>query len=158
LPGVSDLMLSRDLPSIIHFAGHNTFSNEAGPSISLEGAPWEPSDLALAVMRTSLAQVHPLVFLNGCRSAKEIPWFFQMSGWAPEFIAAGAGSVHRFVVGCAVTRAVGGIFVYQRHREQISDRVRSVIAEVNPDLGMSARQPVDVLAHSLGGEPLDPVA
>jgi hypothetical protein len=41
LPGVSDLMLSRDLPSIIHFAGHNTFSNEAGPSISLEGGPLE---------------------------------------------------------------------------------------------------------------------
>jgi surfactin synthase thioesterase subunit len=29
--------------------------------------------------------------------------------------------------------------------------VRSVIAEVNPDLGVSAQQPVDVLAHSLGG-------
>jgi hypothetical protein len=89
---ISDLMLSRDLPSIIHFAGHNTFSNEAGPSISLEGGPWEPSDLALAVMRTSLAQVHPLVFLNASRSAGEIPWFFQMSGRAPEFIATGAGA------------------------------------------------------------------
>lgn len=102
LPGVSDLMLSRDLPSIIHFAGHNTFSNEAGPSISLEGGLWEPSDLALAVMRTSLAQVHPPVFLNACRSAGEIPWFFQMSRMGTGISRGWCGSVHRFVVGCAV--------------------------------------------------------
>ncbi|MDT5103360.1 MAG: hypothetical protein QOI25_873 [Mycobacterium sp.] len=101
LPGVSDLMLSRDLPSIIHFAGHNTFSNEAGPSISLdgpsislEGGLWEPSDLALAVVRTSLAQVHPLVFLNACRSAGEIPWAFPNERMGTRVYRGWCGRVH----------------------------------------------------------------
>jgi CHAT domain-containing protein len=94
LPGVSDLMLSRDLPSIIHFAGHITFSNEAGPSISLEGGLWEPSDLALAVVRTSLAQVHPLVFLNACRSAGEIPWVFPNERMGTRVYRGWCGRVH----------------------------------------------------------------
>lgn len=50
-----------------------------------------------------------------------------------------------------ITRMVGDILVYQRHRHEISDRVRSVIAEVDPRLGQSAEHPVDVIAHSLGG-------
>jgi hypothetical protein len=102
LPGVSDLMLSRDLPSIIHFAGHITFSNEAGPSISLEGGLWEPSDLALAVVRTSLAQVHPLVFLNACRSAGEIPWVFPNERMGHQSLSRLVRARSRFVVGCAV--------------------------------------------------------
>ncbi len=40
-----------------------------------------------------------------------------------------------------ITRLVGDILVYQRHREEIGDRVRSVIAETNPHLGLSAEQP-----------------
>lgn len=50
-----------------------------------------------------------------------------------------------------MTRAVGDILVYQRHRQEIQERVRTVIAEVNPDLGRTPGRPVDVLAHSLGG-------
>lgn len=50
-----------------------------------------------------------------------------------------------------ITRGVGDILVYQRHRAEIQDRVRHVIAEVDPALGRSAEHPVDVLAHSLGG-------
>ena len=50
-----------------------------------------------------------------------------------------------------VTQYVGDILVYQRHRAQIHDRVRQIIAEVDPELGRSPERPVDVLAHSLGG-------
>ncbi|WP_396912884.1 hypothetical protein [Mycolicibacterium sp.] len=50
-----------------------------------------------------------------------------------------------------ITRAVGDILVYQRHRERIHDRLRSTIDAVDPRLGRSADHPVDVLAHSLGG-------
>lgn len=50
-----------------------------------------------------------------------------------------------------ITRAVGDIIVYQRHREKICDRVWSVIDAVDPGLGRSEERPVDVLAHSLGG-------
>ena len=50
-----------------------------------------------------------------------------------------------------ITRGVGDILVYQRHRAEINNRVRDVIAQVDPGLGRSPEHPVDVLAHSLGG-------
>lgn len=50
-----------------------------------------------------------------------------------------------------LTESVGDILVYQRHREKIRNRVRAVIDEVDPNLGRTREQPVDVLAHSLGG-------
>ena len=50
-----------------------------------------------------------------------------------------------------ITRGVGDILVYQRHRTEIQERVRSVISQVDPELGRSPERPVDVLAHSLGG-------
>lgn len=50
-----------------------------------------------------------------------------------------------------VTQGVGDILVYQRHRDEIAQRVREVITAVDPALGRSPDRPVDVLAHSLGG-------
>lgn len=92
LSAVSELMECLDVPGIIHFACHNTFTDKSGSSIQFDDGPWTPSDLSAAVAKTSLASAHPLVFLNGCRTAGEIPWFFQMSGWAPQFLGAGAGA------------------------------------------------------------------
>jgi chaperonin GroEL len=92
LSAVRRLMLDPTVPGIIHFACHNTFTNASGSSIQLQGGPWKPSALAVPVAKTSLASAHPLVFLNGCRTAGEIPWFFQTSGWAPRFLDAGAGA------------------------------------------------------------------
>jgi len=50
-----------------------------------------------------------------------------------------------------ITQFVGDILVYQRHREAIGDRVRRVIDGVEPGLGRTPDNPVDILAHSLGG-------
>src|SRR5262249_32065010 len=50
-----------------------------------------------------------------------------------------------------ITQYTGDILVYQRHRDRIHDRVRKVIAGVDPGLGRSREHPVDVVAHSLGG-------
>jgi CHAT domain-containing protein len=86
------LMRDSSLPGILHFACHNTFSNEAGSSITLDGGPWKPSDLAEAVARTTLATRRPLVFLNACRSAGEVAWFSRMNSWATNFVEAGAGA------------------------------------------------------------------
>jgi hypothetical protein len=50
-----------------------------------------------------------------------------------------------------ITQYVGDILIYQRHQQRIHNRVREVVAGVDPDLGHSREHPVDVVAHSLGG-------
>jgi hypothetical protein len=80
-----------DVPSVLHFAGHNVFT-EGGSLISLDGGPLRPDDLAYARQKRAFAAVSPLVFLNGSRTAGEIAGFSQMSGWAEKFMGAGAGA------------------------------------------------------------------
>jgi hypothetical protein len=80
------------VPSVLHFAGHNTFTDESGSLISLDGGPLRPSDLAYARQRHAFEPARPLVFFNGCRTAGEIPGFTQLIGWAKEFMGAGAGA------------------------------------------------------------------
>jgi hypothetical protein len=79
-------------PSVLHFACHNTFTEKGGSIITLEGGPLRPSDLAIAVQRKGLAGISPLVFLNACRTAGDIPGFIQLMGWARQFMGAGAGA------------------------------------------------------------------
>jgi hypothetical protein len=80
------------VPSVLHFAGHNAFTDETGSLISLAGGPLRPGDISYAKQKRAFEAVSPLVFLNGCRTAGEIPGFTQMNGWAQEFMGAGAGA------------------------------------------------------------------
>lgn len=69
-------------------------------------------------------------------------------------VAAAAGRINtqlRSKVLPGIAQSAGDIIVYQRHRERIRDRVMSVIAKLDPELGRHPDRPVDVLAHSLGG-------
>jgi CHAT domain len=86
------LKLLNTMPSVLHFAGHNAFTDEMGSLISLEGGPLRPDDLSYAKQKRAFEAVSPLVFFNGCRTAGEIPGFTQMNGWAKEFMGAGAGA------------------------------------------------------------------
>jgi CHAT domain-containing protein len=79
-------------PSVLHFACHNAFTEKGGSVITLEGGPLRPSDLAIAVQRKGLAAISPLVFLNACRTAGDIPGLMQLMGWARQFMGAGAGA------------------------------------------------------------------
>ena len=79
-------------PSVLHFACHNKFSDRAGSVISLDGGPLRPGDLAPARLSRSMAAVSPLVFINACRTAGEIPGLMEMMGWARQFMGAGAGA------------------------------------------------------------------
>ena len=80
------------MPSVLHFAGHNTFTDESGPLISLDGGPLRPSDLSYDRQRHAFASARPLVFFNGCRTAGEVSGFTQLISWATEFMRAGAGA------------------------------------------------------------------
>jgi hypothetical protein len=84
--------LLEDPPSLLHFACHNKFSNQAGSIISMDQGPFSPTDLAMAVQKRSLRHRAPLVFLNACRTAGAIPGLTRTMGWAKQFMAAGAGA------------------------------------------------------------------
>ena len=79
------------MPSLLHFACHNTFSQHSGSSIMLEGGPLRPTDLSVAVQTRSMAAAGPLGF-NACRTAAEAPWLAENLGWAKQFMRAGAGA------------------------------------------------------------------
>lgn len=79
-------------PSVLHFACHNSFTDTTGSVISLSGGPLRPDDLTRVRLRHKLSAVSPLVFMNACRTAGEIPGLTEMMGWAKEFMAAGAGA------------------------------------------------------------------
>jgi hypothetical protein len=79
-------------PSLLHVAGHNDFGDRAGSVLRLEGGPFGPVDLAVAVQARSLAQAAPIVFVNACRSAGETAGLSGPMGWARQFMAAGAGA------------------------------------------------------------------
>jgi Domain of unknown function (DUF4407)/CHAT domain len=86
------LGLLEDSPSVLHFACHNDFNDRTGSVISLDGGPLRPSDLTPARQTHSMARSNPLVFLNACRTAGEVPSLMEMMGWARQFMGAGAGA------------------------------------------------------------------
>ena len=78
---------------LLHFTCHNTFAADAGGSaIAMGGGLFVPELLNKAVTLRSLAARHPLVFINACRSARAVPEYTRMMGWAEQFMAAGAGA------------------------------------------------------------------
>jgi hypothetical protein len=78
---------------LLHFACHNTFTTSIGGSaIAMGGGPFVPMLLNKAITRQALAERHPLVFINACRSAGVVPEYTRMMGWAQGFMAAGAGA------------------------------------------------------------------
>ena len=85
-------MLSSGDCGPLHFVCHNSFSPEAGSSIAMNGGPFVPGLLNSAAIRRSLAANSPLVFLNACRTAGTALEYSTMTGWAQQFMAAGAGA------------------------------------------------------------------
>jgi hypothetical protein len=64
-----------------------------------------------------------------------------------------AGRLNQYMrtrLGPGITEFLGDIFVYQRHRERIHQRVREVLRKHAPNLG-EQENPVSVAGHSLGG-------
>ncbi len=77
----------------LHFACHSTFRSDAGGSvITMGGGSFVPMLLNKAVTGQALAGRNPLIFINACRSAGTVPEYTRMTGWAQQFMAAGAGA------------------------------------------------------------------
>ena len=92
LGALLDLIDSGNI-GLLHFACHNTFRADVGGSaIAMGGGPFVPAMLSRAVTLRALAKRRPLVFINACRSAGAVPEYTEMTGWAQQFMAAGAGA------------------------------------------------------------------
>lgn len=76
---------------ILHFAGHHGFDAGTGGFVRLHGGAFCPGDLQTAVQRGSWRD-SPLVFFNGCRTAGQAPRLVRTTGWAEQFMRAGAGA------------------------------------------------------------------
>lgn len=97
-PVVSALTPLLDLISagefgLLHFACHNAFDAAFGPSISLDGGQFTPTELTTAAIGQSLARSAPTVFINACRGAGASPSYHQLDDWARAFLEAGAAAV-----------------------------------------------------------------
>ncbi|MEO3809075.1 CHAT domain-containing protein [Sphaerisporangium sp. B11E5] len=76
---------------VLHFAGHHAHSSAAGGEIRLHGGALYPEDLTPPARRGGWPGA-PLVFLNGCRTAGEVPRITTTTGWARQFMRAGASA------------------------------------------------------------------
>ena len=92
LDELMDLLDTADV-GLLHFACHNSFSaQQGGSAIAMEGGAFVPLMLNSTAERRRLAGRHPLVFVNACRSAGVAPEYTRMTGWASQFLRAGAGA------------------------------------------------------------------
>ncbi|GAA3217303.1 DUF4407 domain-containing protein [Dactylosporangium siamense] len=76
---------------VLHFACHNTFDPVGGGCIDMNGEAFVPEMLYPAAVSSSLRRRSPLVFLNACTSGVDVQRFTDVSGFATQFIRAGAG-------------------------------------------------------------------
>ena len=139
-------------PSVLHFACHNTFTEKGGSVIMLEGGPVRPSDLAIAVQQKGLAAISPLVFLNACRTAGDIPGLMQLVGWARQFMGAGAGA---FIGSLwAVRSASAKTFAEAFYHAMVKDRIPLGVASLRARQAISS-DPGDPtwLAYTVYGNP-----
>ncbi|MFF2658859.1 hypothetical protein ACFVUH_16005 [Kitasatospora sp. NPDC058032] len=72
-------------------SGFTTQDRSSRPSHS-GGTRHIPELLNSAAAQRSPAHSNPLVFLDACRSSGASPGFTRMTGWAQQFLAAGAGT------------------------------------------------------------------
>jgi tetratricopeptide (TPR) repeat protein/transcriptional regulator with XRE-family HTH domain len=85
-----DLIQAGDF-GLLHFACHNRFDPADGSAIRLD-YPFLPMQLNKAGSDRTLAGRTPLVFINACRSAGQIPSYNRLDGWADKFLRAGAAA------------------------------------------------------------------
>jgi hypothetical protein len=76
---------------VLHFACHNTFDPDDGGCIDLGGEAFVPEMLNQAAVSLALRSRSPLVFLNACSSGVDVHRFTDVTGFASQFIKAGAG-------------------------------------------------------------------
>ncbi|RAG83106.1 hypothetical protein DN069_24015 [Streptacidiphilus pinicola] len=77
---------------VAHFACHNTFTPGIGSCIDMQGGPLVPELLNSVAVQRSLARMSPVVFVNACRSMGADLCRTLVTGWAQQFLTAGAGA------------------------------------------------------------------
>jgi hypothetical protein len=77
---------------LVHFACHNAFDQQAGGAIAMTGGAFVPDLLNAAAVQASLRRTTPLVFINACSSGVDVHRYTDVTGFAGQFMRAGAGA------------------------------------------------------------------
>jgi hypothetical protein len=86
-------LLSSGQAGLLHFACHNSFTEDGGgPRVLFGPEPFTSIDLEAVRNMGTLRQKKPLVFLNACRSAGQFMLYTRLDGWAQAFLEGGAGA------------------------------------------------------------------
>jgi hypothetical protein len=151
LDDVQDAARLRGL-GMLHLACHNEFSDSAGSWVPMDGGPWMPSDLSPATLTRPLAETATLVFFNACRSAGEVRGLSATSGWADQFMRAGAGAFigSLWAVRSSAARAFAEAFyaALVDQRQNLGDAALTARRSVPRDAGDPTW-----LAYTVYGEP-----
>jgi hypothetical protein len=114
-PGALRELISRGDFGLLHFACHNSFSVDRGPSISFGDRSFTTTSMGTARADESLRSSAPLVFINACRSAGLAATYNRLDGWAEAFLQAGAGAFigSLWAVGDKAARRFAELFYQQ---------------------------------------------
>jgi CHAT domain-containing protein len=79
-------LFRRDLLNLLHVACHQSFENDDG-RFKVGTAPIGPTDF----IKFRLSAM-PFIFMNACRSDRQVPRYNKIGGWANAFLDIGAGA------------------------------------------------------------------
>jgi tetratricopeptide (TPR) repeat protein len=149
-----DLIRQGDF-GLLHFACHNRFDPADGSTIRLD-SPFEPIQLNLAGSDHSLASSTPLIFINSCRTAGQVPSYNHLDGWAAKFLRAGAGA---FIGSLwAVSNDAAHEFALELYRKlQSGDTLGQAVTSARLAAASDPGDPT-WLAYAVYGDPLAVVA
>ncbi|MDH6130764.1 hypothetical protein P3T37_000131 [Kitasatospora sp. MAA4] len=123
---------------------------EAGDALArsvLEAVPGEDADQDRYGLRESPGRSRGLAPVVRRRLVE----LDRVAGAAIQAVAGRFNQAVRTRFGAGISRFLGDVLVYQRHRAAIHARVRDAVDAIDPALGRTADRPVRVVAHSLGG-------
>lgn len=88
--GIEGWLAAEDGGGLLHLALHNLVDEGGHSVIPLRDGGFRPLDLAEARRARGLAERNPLVFVNGCGTARLAHGLTELNGWATNFMDAGA--------------------------------------------------------------------
>jgi hypothetical protein len=137
---------------LLHLACHNSFdpNDPNHTNVKFGDGEFTPVILEPMIATGSLASARPLVFMNACRSAGEAPLYTRLSGWASNFMRAGAGA---FVGSLWAVRDSSAKLFAQTFYEAVNGGLNMGEASLRARKAISVDHDPTWLAYTVYGDP-----